>query len=43
MLHPFTGKLTQLAFREAGVRMLEPPRNKYLSLMIYYKAVVDYI
>lgn len=23
--------------------MLEPPRNKYLTLMIYYKSVVDYI
>jgi hypothetical protein len=43
LFHPFTGKLTQLAYKESGITMGEPPRNKYLTLMGYYKAVVDYI
>lgn len=43
LLHPFTGRVTQLAYRSRGPRWPEPPRNKYLSLMAYYKAVVEYI
>lgn len=43
LLHPFTGKLTQLSYRETGGRFPDPPRNKYLSLMSYYKALVEYI
>jgi hypothetical protein len=43
LLHPFTGKLTQLAYHQSAVVLPEPPRNKYLTLMNYYKAIVDYI
>jgi hypothetical protein len=43
LLHPFTGMLTQLAYHESATRLPEPPRNKFLTLMCYYKAVVDYI
>lgn len=43
LFHPFTGKLTQLSYQDTPIRMGEPPRNKFLTLMNYYRAVVDYI
>jgi len=43
VVHPFTGKLTQGSYSQAHYPMPEPPRNKFLILLNYYRNLVDYI
>lgn len=43
LCHPYTGKLTQYSYNTSKIVLIEPPRNKYLTLMTYYKSIVEYI
>ena len=43
LFHPFTGKLTQFGYKSSSIKLPEPPRNKYLVLLEYYRSIVDYI
>lgn len=43
VFHPFTGKITHSSYKETSWLVEQPPRNKYLNLMTYYKSLVEYI